>query len=88
MLCCWVCYPNLIGWLSALRQLDHKGLGNGAIGIKTFPAEKVTFHKIDLFDWKGLVKVTFNLPFLNLKCPISKTLKGLISHSAYTWHVM
>ena len=28
---------------------------------KTFPAEKVTLYKGELFSWKGLVKVTFNL---------------------------
>ena len=27
------------------------------------------------FGWKGLVKVTFKPPFLNLKCPISNTFK-------------
>ena len=37
----------------------------------TFPAEKVTSHKGDLFCWKDLVKVTFKLVFLNL--PIPKT---------------
>ena len=44
---------------------------------KTFPSEKVTFQKGDLFSWKGLVKVTFHLPSLNLKGPISKTFKLL-----------
>ena len=33
------------------------------------------------FSCKGLIKVTFNSPFLNLKGPISKTL-GIISRSA------
>ena len=32
----------------------------------------VTFHKGELFGRKGLVKVTFNSPFLNLKGPICK----------------
>ena len=41
----------------------------------TFQAETVTVHKGDLFGWKGLVKVTFNSAFLNLKGPISKTFK-------------
>ena len=40
-------------------------------------AQNVTFHKGDLFGWKGLVKVTFSSPFLNLKGPISKTIKLL-----------
>ena len=40
---------------------------------ETFPDEKVTFHKGDLFDGKVLVKVMFNAPFLNLKGPISNT---------------
>ena len=44
---------------------------------KTFTAEKVSFHKGDLFDWKGLVTMTFNSPFLNLTGPISKTFKLL-----------
>ena len=52
---------------------------------KTFSAVKVTFHKGDLFGWKGLVKVTFNSPFLNLKVPISKTFKlGLILCSVFS----
>ena len=40
---------------------------------KTFTPEKVTFHKGDIFGTKGLVKVNFNSPFLNLKGHISKT---------------
>ena len=41
----------------------------------TFQAETVTVHKGDLIGWKGLVKVTFNSAYLNLKGPISKTFK-------------
>ena len=44
---------------------------------KTFPAEKVSFHKSELFGWKGLVDGTFNSSFLNLKDPIPKTFKLL-----------
>ena len=44
--------------------------GKGEL-YKTFPAEKVIFHKDDLFDQKGLVKVSFNSHFLMIKCPIS-----------------
>ena len=44
---------------------------------KTFPAEKVTYHKGDLFNLKGLLKLNFNSPSLNLKSPISKTFKFL-----------
>ena len=50
--------------------------GKGDI-YKTFPAEKVTYHKGDLFNLNGLVKMSFNSPSLNLKGPISKTFKFL-----------
>ena len=43
----------------------------------TFPAEKGT-----ILVWKGLVKVTFDLPFLNLKGPISIHLKVLQTDSS------
>ena len=36
-----------------------------------------TFYKGDLLGWKCLVKVSFDSPFLNLKGPISNTLKLL-----------
>ena len=40
---------------------------------------KVTFtrHLGDIYNVKGLVKVTFNSPFLNLKGPFFKTFKLL-----------
>ena len=44
--------------------------------FKTFPVVKVTFHKGDTLACKGLVKVTFTSPFLNLKGHIPKTFKG------------
>ena len=44
---------------------------------KTFPAENVTFHKGDILGWQGLVNVTINSPFLNIKGPISKTFNWL-----------
>ena len=40
---------------------------------RPFQVENLTFHKGDLFGWKGVLKVTFTSSFLNLKVPISKT---------------
>ena len=49
---------------------------------KTFPAENVTFHKIYLFSWKGLLKLTLNSPVPFLKAPFPRpVIKGLISCS-------
>ena len=49
---------------------------------------KVTFTRPlqNLFSWKGLVKVTYNSPFLNLKGSISKTVKGLICFRIYCYY--
>ena len=46
--------------------------------LNTFPTKKVTFIKSDLFSGKGIVKVLYRSPIINLNGPfneISKLLK-------------
>ena len=78
---CGICHGRLqihcTNWtFNNLKVLETGPLRFGIGNIyKTFPAEKVTFHKGHFFGWKCFVKVSFNSPFLNLKGSISKTFK-------------